>query len=85
MSLLKNSVGTQPFLIATFLDKAKNLLAVHLENFEANRSMGTSRGVFRNLSRGGGLNFFLSPGGAQHPLGPENPMKSIEFTGPGGA
>ena len=27
------------------------------------------------------------PGGiqAQHPLGHENPLKSIEFTGPGGA
>ena len=23
-------------------------------------------------------------GGAQHPLGPENPLKSIDFTGPGG-
>jgi len=42
-----------------------------------------SRGVLRNLSRGGGLKFFyLSGGGAQHPLGPENPLKSIDFTGP---
>ena len=32
----------------------------------------------------GGLHFFLFPGGAQHPLGPENPLKSIDFTGPGG-
>ena len=31
----------------------------------------------------GGLIFFIFPGGAQHPLGPENPLKSIEFTGPG--
>ena len=23
-------------------------------------------------------------GGAQHPFGPENPLKSIDFTGPGG-
>ena len=23
-------------------------------------------------------------GGAQNPLGPENPLKSIDFTGPGG-
>jgi len=22
--------------------------------------------------------------GAKHPLGPENPLKSIDFTGPGG-
>ena len=36
----------------------------------------------RNLNRGG-LNFILFPRGAQHPLGPENPLKSIEFTGPG--
>ena len=31
-----------------------------------------------------GLKFFLFPGGAQHPLGPENPLKSLDFTGPGG-
>ena len=33
----------------------------------------------------GGLTFFFFPGGAQHPLGHENPLKSIDFTGPGGA
>ena len=27
-----------------------------------------------------GLTFFFFPGGAQHPLGPENPLKSIDFT-----
>jgi len=42
-----------------------------------------SRGVFRNLSRGGGLNFCISRGD-QHPLGHENPLKSIDFTGPVG-
>ena len=43
------------------------------------------RDVFRNLSKGGGLKFFLFPGrGTQHPFGPENPPKSIYFTGPGG-
>ena len=33
----------------------------------------------------GGLKVFFFPGGggAQHPLGPENPLKSIDFTGPG--
>ena len=46
--------------------------------------MDINRGVFRNLSKGGGLNFFLFPGGAQHPLGPKKPLKSIDFTGPGG-
>jgi len=29
--------------------------------------------------------FFLYRGGTQHPLGPENPLKSIDCTGPGGA
>ena len=43
------------------------------------------RGVFRNLSKGGGLEMFSFHGGAKHPLGPENPLKSIDFTGPGGA
>jgi len=35
----------------------------------------------------GGLNYIIFPGGGgdQHPLGPENPLKSINFTGPGGA
>jgi len=42
----------------------------------------SSRGVFRNLSRG--LHYFFFPGEAQHMLGPENPLKSIDFTGPGG-
>ena len=45
--------------------------------------MGRSGAYF---SRGGGLIFFLSRGArAQHPLGPENPLKSIDCTGPGGA
>jgi len=43
----------------------------------------TTRSVFRNLSRGG-LHFFLPRGGPHHPLGYENPLKSIEFTGQGG-
>ena len=42
------------------------------------------RGVFSNLTRGGGLNFYF-PGGTQLPFGPENPMKSIDFNGPGWA
>ena len=33
----------------------------------------------------GGLNFFFNQGGLQHPLGPENSLKSIDFTGPGGS
>jgi len=40
------------------------------------------QGVFRNLSRGG-LNFLLYRG-AQHSLGHENPLKSIDFAGPEG-
>ena len=32
----------------------------------------------------GGLKFFFQ-GGAQHPLGHENPLKSIDFTGLWGA
>ena len=40
------------------------------------------RGVVRNFSRG--VKFFLSfPGDAQHPLGPENPLKLKDFTGHG--
>ena len=31
-----------------------------------------------------GLKFFYLSRGAMHPLGPENPLKSIDFTGPGG-
>ena len=32
----------------------------------------------------GRLTFFYLSRGAQHPSGPENPLKSIDFTGPGG-
>ena len=32
----------------------------------------------------GGLNFLSFQGGGGCPLGPENPLKSIDFTGPGG-
>ena len=47
------------------------------------RKLGTYSGIFS-----GGLTFlFLSRreegGGAHHPLGTENPLKSIDFTGPG--
>ena len=42
-----------------------------------------NRGVFRNLSRGV-VKFFSFQGGAQHLLGYENPLKSIDFTGQGG-
>jgi len=30
------------------------------------------------------LKFFSFQGGARYPLGYENPLKSIDFTGPGG-
>ena len=43
-----------------------------------------NRGVFRNLSRGGVLTFFLSSGGLSTRWGMKTPMKSIDFTGPGG-
>ena len=42
-----------------------------------------SQGRIQEFVQEGGLIFFLSRG-AQHTLGPENPLKSIEFTGPGG-
>ena len=44
-----------------------------------------TRGVVGNISRGGGLNNFFLFRGAQLPLlGPENSLKSKDFTGPGG-
>ena len=46
----------------------------------------TVRGVFR-ICPGGWLQLFIFPrcgGGTQHLFGPENPLKSIDFTGPGG-
>ena len=46
---------------------------------------GWIQGRIQEFVQGGGLNFFLFQGGAQHPLGPENPLKSIDFTGPAGA
>jgi len=46
--------------------------------------MRHNQGRIQEFVQGGGLNFFLSRG-AQHPLGHENPLKSIDFTGSGGA
>ena len=43
---------------------------------------GLHSGAYSGICPEGGLNFF--PGGAQHPLGPENPLKLIDFTGSGG-
>ena len=43
---------------------------------------GGDRSVVRNLSRKG-LNFFSFQVGAQQPSGPENSLKTIDFTGPG--
>ena len=40
------------------------------------------QGRIQEFVQGGGLIFFLSRG-AQHPLWPENPLKTIDFTGPG--
>ena len=42
------------------------------------------QGRIQEFVQGGGLNFFFT-GGAQHLFGPENPLESIDFTGPGGA
>jgi len=36
------------------------------------------QGRIKEFVQGGALNFFF-PGGAQHLLGPENPLKSIDF------
>ena len=43
---------------------------------------GGDRSVVRNLSRKGAY-FFLFQVGAQQPSGPENSLKTIDFTGPG--
>ena len=66
-------IKTQRFCLDLVSYKGSNIVTIH-------------RGVFRNLSRGS-LNLFSFHvgGGAQHPLGHENPLKSIDFTGPGGA
>ena len=56
----------------------KNLLEIKAQN-----ERSSSSGAYSGIWTGGGLNFILFPRGAQHPLGPENPLKSIEFTGPG--
>ena len=43
------------------------------------------QGCIQEFVQGGGLIFFLSRGPAQHPLGHENFLKSIDFTGGGSA
>ena len=41
-------------------------------------------GAYSEICPGGAYIFFFPGGGAQQPLGHENPLKSIDFTGPGG-
>ena len=41
-------------------------------------------GAYSGICPGGAYIFFSFQGGAQHLLGPENPLKSIDFTDPGG-
>ena len=45
---------------------------------------GKDQGRIQELVQGG-LKLFFTGGGAQHPLGTENPLCSIDFTGPRGA
>ena len=40
------------------------------------------QGRIQEFVQGGAYIFFSFQWGAQHPLGPENPLKSIDFTGP---
>ena len=61
--------------------KIDSLLCKYFWNKKKRQKKG-SRGVVRILSRGG-LHFFLSRR-SQHPLGPKNSLKFIDFTGPGG-
>ena len=49
------------------------------------QSLDFGSGAYSGIFHGEGLTFFFSRGGAQHPLGPEKPLKSIDFTGYGGA
>ena len=42
-------------------------------------------GAYSGICPVGGVLIFFFPGGAQHPLVPEKPLKSIDFTGPTGA
>ena len=46
---------------------------------------GKDQGRIQELVQGGLKLFFTGGGGAQHPLGTENPLCSIDFTGPRGA
>ena len=43
------------------------------------------QGRIQEFVQGGYIFSFSFQGGTQHPLGPENPLKSIDFTGSGGA
>ena len=58
----------------------------HWAKIFCEHSWVAGRGVFRNSSREASIFFSFQRGGAgaQHPLGHENPLKSIDFTGPGG-
>ena len=46
-----------------------------------NYFLGYSQGHIQEFFPGG-FNLFSFPRGAQHPLGPKTPLKTIDFTGP---
>jgi len=47
--------------------------------------MFTLQGRIQDFVQGWRLTFFYLSSGAKHPLGSENPLKLIDFTGSGGA
>ena len=59
--------------------KIFKILQIHLYFFSWNRQ---HQGRIQEFVQGGAYIFFSFQWGAQHPLGPENPLKSIDFTGP---
>ena len=63
------------------------LYTIHIDiYFDKNAFIptGSTAGAYSGICPGGSLILFSLQGGAQHPLGHENPLKSIGFTGPGG-
>ena len=78
-----NIIGSR--IVATTRSHGTGLIQQALEIIQADTVLRVGgaghkvdKGVFRNLSMGGGsLNFSVQGGGAQHPLGPENPLNPL--------
>jgi len=82
---LGHPVVKEKFLQAEYSKQKNKMVTICQFIFRFVKIGFPARGIQEFVRRGFNYLFiFPGEGGAQHPLGPESPLKSIDFTGPGG-